>query len=113
MSHRASRIARLAVAATLFGAAAILVVRGDEVMAARAYTVPQPGDHIYVFCRAGDEPRALVADLAVADDHRLLELVLLLVVLDEQVDADAHPDPFDAGDAVVERVVGELMRSAV
>ncbi|MCW5765090.1 MAG: potassium/proton antiporter [Phycisphaeraceae bacterium] len=39
------------------GAAAILVVRGDEVMAARGYTVPQPGDHIYVFCRSGDEPR--------------------------------------------------------
>jgi cell volume regulation protein A len=38
------------------GAAAIMVVRGEEVMAARGYTVLQPGDHVYVFCRPGDEP---------------------------------------------------------
>jgi cell volume regulation protein A len=39
------------------GAAAIMVVRGDQVMAARGYTVLEPGDHVYVFCRPGDEPR--------------------------------------------------------
>ncbi|MDX2114603.1 MAG: potassium/proton antiporter [Planctomycetota bacterium] len=38
-------------------AAAIMVVRGEEVMAARGYTVLEPGDHVYVFCRPGDEPR--------------------------------------------------------
>lgn len=37
------------------GAAAFMVVRGDEVMAARGYTVLQPGDHVYIFCRPGDE----------------------------------------------------------
>lgn len=39
------------------GAAAIMVVRGDEVMAARGFTVLEPGDHVYVFCRPGDEPQ--------------------------------------------------------
>lgn len=39
------------------GAAAILIVRGDELMAARGDTVCKPGDHIYVFCRPGDEPQ--------------------------------------------------------
>lgn len=39
------------------GAAAILVVRGDRVMAARGSTVLAPGDHVYVFCRPGDEPQ--------------------------------------------------------
>ncbi len=39
------------------GAAAILVVRGDRVMAARGSTVFEPGDHVYVFCRPGDEPQ--------------------------------------------------------
>lgn len=38
------------------GAAAIMVVRGDSVMAARGATVLEPGDHVYVFCRPGDEP---------------------------------------------------------
>lgn len=38
------------------GAAAIMVVRGQEIMAARGYTVMQPGDHVYVFCKPGDEP---------------------------------------------------------
>lgn len=37
------------------GAAAIMVVRGDQIMAARGYTVFQPGDHVYVFCRPEDE----------------------------------------------------------
>lgn len=39
------------------GAAAIMVVRGDGVMAARGSTVLTPGDHVYVFCRPGDEPQ--------------------------------------------------------
>lgn len=39
------------------GAAAILVVRGDRVLAARGSTTLAPGDHVYVFCRPGDEPR--------------------------------------------------------
>lgn len=39
------------------GAAAILVVRGDTVKAARGSTVLTPGDHVYVFCRPGDEPQ--------------------------------------------------------
>ncbi len=39
------------------GAAAIMVVRGDRIMAARGYTVLQAGDHVYVFCRPGDEPQ--------------------------------------------------------
>jgi cell volume regulation protein A len=38
------------------GAAAILVVRRDQVLAARGSTVLQHGDHVYVFCRRGDEP---------------------------------------------------------
>jgi cell volume regulation protein A len=38
------------------GAAAIMVVRGDEIMAARGYTVLEADDHVYVFCRPGDEP---------------------------------------------------------
>ncbi|MCL4219732.1 MAG: potassium/proton antiporter [Phycisphaerales bacterium] len=37
------------------GAAAIMVVRGDEIMAARGKTVFQPGDHVYIFCRPEDE----------------------------------------------------------
>jgi cell volume regulation protein A len=39
------------------GAAAILVVRGDRVMAARGSTVLSSGDHVYIFCRPGDEPQ--------------------------------------------------------
>lgn len=38
------------------GSAAILVVRGDELLAARGRTMLQPGDHVYVFCKRGDEP---------------------------------------------------------
>ncbi len=37
------------------GAAAVLVVRGDELLAARGPTVLQPGDYIYVFFRPEDE----------------------------------------------------------
>lgn len=37
------------------GAAAVMVVRGDEIMAARGKTVFQAGDHVYVFCRPEDE----------------------------------------------------------
>ncbi|KAA0214516.1 MAG: potassium/proton antiporter [Leptolyngbya sp. PLA3] len=37
------------------GAAAIMVVRGPEVMAARGHTVFQPGDYVYIFCRPTDE----------------------------------------------------------
>jgi potassium/hydrogen antiporter len=39
------------------GAAAIMVVRGAGVLAARGSTVLEPGDHVYVFCRPGDEPQ--------------------------------------------------------
>ncbi|MBL9000088.1 MAG: potassium/proton antiporter [Phycisphaerae bacterium] len=38
-------------------AAAIMVVRGNRVLAARGSTVLQPGDHVYIFCRPGDEPQ--------------------------------------------------------
>ncbi|HRJ50913.1 MAG TPA: potassium/proton antiporter, partial [Phycisphaerales bacterium] len=49
------------------GAAAIMVVRKNDVMAARGYTVLEPGDHVYVFCRAGDEPQiGLIAQWPVA-----------------------------------------------
>ena len=39
------------------GAAIIMVVRGDSVMAAGGSTVLLPGDHVYIFCKPGDEPR--------------------------------------------------------
>lgn len=39
------------------GSAIILVVRGEELMAARGYTVLEPGDHVYVFCRPENRPR--------------------------------------------------------
>ncbi len=39
------------------GAAAIMVVRGDQVMAARGFTVLEPNDHVYIFCHPGDEPQ--------------------------------------------------------
>lgn len=38
------------------GAGAVLVVRGDELLAARGGTTLQPGDHVYVFCRPEDRP---------------------------------------------------------
>lgn len=38
------------------GGAAILVVRGDQLLAARGNTVLQPGDHVFVFCRPEDKP---------------------------------------------------------
>lgn len=37
-------------------AAALMVVRGDRMLVARGNTVLEPGDHVYVFCRRGDEP---------------------------------------------------------
>lgn len=40
------------------GSAAMLVVRGQELIAPRGSTVLQPGDHVYVFCRPED--RSLV-----------------------------------------------------
>ncbi len=39
------------------GSAAIMVARGNEVVAARGHTVLQNGDHVFIFCKAGDEPR--------------------------------------------------------
>lgn len=38
-------------------AGAVLVVRGEEVMAARGRTVLRAGDHVYVFCKPEDEGR--------------------------------------------------------
>ncbi len=37
-------------------AAAILIVRGDQLLAARGNTRLDAGDHVYVFCRPEDEP---------------------------------------------------------
>jgi cell volume regulation protein A len=39
------------------GASAVLVVREESLLAPRADTVFQPGDHVYVLCDAGTEPR--------------------------------------------------------
>ena len=38
------------------GSAAILVVRGDELLAARGQTHLREGDYVYVFCKPEDEP---------------------------------------------------------
>lgn len=38
------------------GAAALLVVRGDRMLAARGTTTLEPDDHVYIFCRRGEEP---------------------------------------------------------
>jgi cell volume regulation protein A len=38
------------------GAGAVLVVRGDELIAARGGTTLTEGDHVYVFCRPEDRP---------------------------------------------------------
>jgi cell volume regulation protein A len=38
------------------GSSMILVVRGQELLAARGYTVIEPGDHVYVFCRPEVRP---------------------------------------------------------
>jgi potassium/hydrogen antiporter len=35
---------------------AVLVVRGEELIAPRGSTVLRPGDHVYVFCRPEDKP---------------------------------------------------------
>jgi cell volume regulation protein A len=35
---------------------AVLVVRGEELIAPRGSTVFKPGDHVYVFCRPEDKP---------------------------------------------------------
>jgi cell volume regulation protein A len=35
---------------------AVLLVRGEELIAIRGNTVLQPGDHVYVFCRSEDKP---------------------------------------------------------
>ena len=37
-------------------AAVMLIVRGDELLAARGPTVIEPGDHVYVFSRREDQP---------------------------------------------------------
>lgn len=37
-------------------AAAILVVRGEQLLAPRGNTVLQVGDHVYIFCRPADRP---------------------------------------------------------
>ncbi|MBX3363308.1 MAG: potassium/proton antiporter [Phycisphaeraceae bacterium] len=39
------------------GAAAILIVRGNELLAARGNTDLLAGDHVYIFCRPEDEPQ--------------------------------------------------------
>lgn len=39
------------------GSAAIMISRGNEVLAARGHTVLEDGDHVYIFCKPGDEPR--------------------------------------------------------
>lgn len=38
------------------GAAVMLIVRGNELVAARETTVLQPGDHVHLFCRREDRP---------------------------------------------------------
>jgi cell volume regulation protein A len=38
------------------GSAVILLVRGEELIAARGHTVLQPGDHVYVICTAENRP---------------------------------------------------------
>lgn len=38
------------------GAGAVLVVRGDDLLAARGGTTLEAGDHVYVFCRPEDRP---------------------------------------------------------
>jgi potassium/hydrogen antiporter len=38
------------------GASAILVVRGEQLIAARGPTLIKAGDHVYVFCQPEDEP---------------------------------------------------------
>jgi cell volume regulation protein A len=35
---------------------AVLLVRGEELIAPRGSTVLRPGDHVYVFCRPEDKP---------------------------------------------------------
>lgn len=37
-------------------ASAVLLVRGEELIAPRGSTVLRPGDHVYVFCRTEDKP---------------------------------------------------------
>jgi potassium/hydrogen antiporter len=41
-------------------AAALLVVRGDTLLAPRGPTVLESGDHVYVFCRLADRPLILL-----------------------------------------------------
>jgi NhaP-type Na+/H+ and K+/H+ antiporter len=38
------------------GASAVLVVRDQQLIAARGHTQLLEGDHVYVFCQAEDEP---------------------------------------------------------
>src|SRR5690606_27737910 len=38
------------------GSSVLMVVRGNELMAARGYTVLEPGDHVYVFTRPENKP---------------------------------------------------------
>ena len=38
------------------GAAATLIVRGDELIAPKGATHLSPGDHVYIFARPEDEP---------------------------------------------------------
>jgi cell volume regulation protein A len=42
------------------GAAALLIVRGQELMAPKGATVLAPGDHVYVFSRPEDKPLVLL-----------------------------------------------------
>jgi potassium/hydrogen antiporter len=41
-------------------AAAMLIVRGQDLIAPKGPTVLQPGDHVYVFCRPEDRPFVLL-----------------------------------------------------
>jgi cell volume regulation protein A len=38
------------------GTAALLIIRGEELIAPRGTTEIIPGDHVYVFCQPGDRP---------------------------------------------------------
>ena len=54
----ASAVAHSAISDLPFpeGAAVMLLVRGNELVAARGPTRLEPGDHVYVFCRPEDRP---------------------------------------------------------
>lgn len=56
--EKASAVSHVALSELPFpeGAAAVLVIRGDQLIAPRGHTVLQPNDHVYVFCRREDRP---------------------------------------------------------